>query len=247
MKKYFPTMFSHPQSSLVVSIVSYWGWAFVLVPWWLPFMSMGLWENQKYASWLQIGYYTLNGLVTAGILKNYLKDEWFMITTAPGYYLGHSAVTVGLMVSSVILQMGFFRALGGDISYVFAGLPVTEMFVTQTSGFMVRSNPVFATVCTALVSPVCVCGLFYAVGFAPLGCKHPWLAYICTAVVTLIPVVVDIIWRGNFVFMMDVYFLRLPIHLLACWSYQKTDNIFTPMFSLSVMNFLGALANIFLQ
>jgi membrane protease YdiL (CAAX protease family) len=38
----------------------------------------------------------------------------------------------------------------------------------------------------------------------------------------------------------------LPIHLLACWSYQKTDNVWTPLISLALINLLASVAQIFL-
>ena len=42
------------------------------------------------------------------------------------------------------------------------------------------------------------------------------------------------------------YLLSLPIHLLACWSYQKTDNAWTPMVSLGIANLLISVAQILL-
>ena len=245
MKKLFPKMYSRPKNATLISIVSYWAWAFVLVPWWLPYMSFGLWSDRVFASWLDISYHTFNGIMTTVLLKNYLKDEWFMVTTDVGHYLGHGLLTTGLMAVVTAGQIGFCWFCGVDVLYMLNGLPVTEMSVAQTAGYLVSGNPVFGTVCMVIFAPVCLCGLFYALGFAPVCSKRPWVAYLTVTAVTLIPALLDIVWRGDAARVMDVYFLQLPIHLLACWSYQKTDNIFTPMISLSLMNLLGALANIF--
>lgn len=38
------------------------------------------------------------------------------------------------------------------------------------------------------------------------------------------------------------YLVQLPIHLLMCWSYQKTDNVWTPLISLAVVNLLASVA-----
>ena len=247
MKKLFPDMTSSPRAGEIIGIVSYWVWAFVLVPMWLPFLSDGLWEKRNYGSWLQILYYTLNFIVIVLIIKAYLKDEWFMVTTAPGYYLGHVAATAGIMVGVVILLTVIRWLLGGNVIDLLEWLPVTEMIVSQTPGLMVVTNPAFGTLCTVLLTPVCLCGLFYALGFAPLCCRKPIVAYFLVAVVVMIPSVVDVLWRGGIRDMADKYFLYLPVHLLACWSYQKTDNIFTPMFSLALLNLFGAAVNILLS
>ena len=40
---------------------------------------------------------------------------------------------------------------------------------------------------------------------------------------------------------MILYFAQLPIHMLACWAYQKTDNIWTPIVLHAVVNLFGCL------
>jgi membrane protease YdiL (CAAX protease family) len=57
----------------------------------------------------------------------------------------------------------------------------------------------------------------------------------------LIPSVVDILWRGDAAFVLTGYLVHLPIHLLACWSYQKTDNVWTPLITLAVTNLLTSI------
>ena len=52
------------------------------------------------------------------------------------------------------------------------------------------------------------------------------------------PPVRDILWRGEAALVLSGYLVNLPIHLLACWSYQKTDNVWTPIFSLAATNLL---------
>ena len=247
MKKLFPAMTSRPGSGELVGTVSYWAWAFALVPMWIPFLSTGLWEDRDYCSWVEIIYHALNGVVTVIILKEYLKDEWFMVTTAPGRYLGHGLLTALLMFGTVILLAVVRGLLGGNGFYLLEWIPVTELNVAQTSALMTISNPVFGAICAVFLVPISLCGLFYALGFAPLCCKKPVAAYFLVAVVILIPSVVDVLWRGDLRVSTDRYFFLLPVHLLACWSYQKTDNIFTSMFSLALLNLLGAAMNILLS
>ena len=51
----------------------------------------------------------------------------------------------------------------------------------------------------------------------------------------------DILWRGNAPFVLSGYLVQLPVHLLACWAYQKTDNVWTPLFTLAATNLLASI------
>jgi hypothetical protein len=120
-------------------------------------------------------------------------------------------------------------------------LPVVEMFVSHTPLFTVDLEPIFGTIALSVFAPINICTLFYCGVFAPVCYKKPWLAYLCIAVVTLIPPVINILWRGDAAFMLIGYLVQLPIHLLACWSYQKTDNVWTPLVSLVITNLLTSI------
>ena len=250
VEKLFPKMHSCPKKGTCLAIVCYWLPAFILVPQWLPYFSLGMWEDPAYGSWLQIGYHALNAVVMLVLLREYLRDEWFMVTTAPGHYMGVGGIAAGLMTAVTAATVWFRMALGEEAYYVLGGLPVTEMLLTQTPRYLVRSNPVFGIACMTLLSPACLCGMFYALGFAPVCRKRTWLAYLAVAGVTLIPSILDIIWRGDtpdgILFVLDIYILRLPVHLIACWAYQKTDNLFTPMLALGILNLLGGVANLYI-
>ena len=63
----------------------------------------------------------------------------------------------------------------------------------------------------------------------------------CVAGITLIPPIVNILWRGDAAFVLIGYLVQLPIHLLACWSYQKTDNPWTPLITLVIINLLTSI------
>ena len=246
MSKLFPPMSSRPQKGMVFAIIPCWFWVFLLFPMWMPFLGIGIWEKVEISAWLEIGYHVINGTAMALILGNYLKDEWFMVTTDARFYLGHIALTTGLMVAAELLLLFFMFFSGFNIGNMLDGLPVAEMIVVQTPLFLVKTSPIFGTISLSVFTPISICVLFYAFGFAPLCCRRPWAGYLCMAVVALIPPLVNIIWRGEAQFIMDTYFVQLPIHLLACWSYQKTDNIFTPMVSLGLTNLVASLVGIFL-
>ena len=106
---------------------------------------------------------------------------------------------------------------------------------------MIGFEPIFGAITVSAFTPISVCALFYCFGFAPVCYKKPWLAYLCIAVITLIPPVIDILWRDQPELVLSGYLVQLPIHLLMCWSYQKTDNVWTPLVSLAAVNLLASI------
>lgn len=238
MNKLFPPMYSKPEKIQIFAIIPCWLWVFVLLPMFMPFLGLGLWEQWETSVWLEIGYHVLNGIIMLALIFSYLKDEWFMVSTDAGYYLKHVALTVGLILGTVLLWTAILFLCGFPFEYIQEWLPVAEMSVSHTTLFLVQLQPVFGAIVLSVFTPISICALFYCLGFAPICYHKPWLAYLCVAVITLIPSVVDILWRGNAAFVLTGYLVHLPIHLLACWSYQKTDNVWTPLLSLAITNLL---------
>ncbi len=241
MSKIFPATYSKPPKIQIFATIPCWIWAFVLLPMFMPFLGLGLWEQWEISVWLEIGYHIANGLLALLLIHNYLKDEWFMVSVDIRYYLKHVALTVGLIAGAEYVLLKTLSFLRVDIISVAECLPVVEMFVSHTPLFTVDLEPIFGTISLSLFAPISICGFFYCFGFAPVCYKKPWLAYLCIAGITLIPTVINILWRGEALFYLGAYLVQLPIHLLACWSYQKTDNVWTPLISLVVTNLLTSL------
>jgi len=246
MDKLFPSMCSKPEKITIFAIIPCWLWVFVLFPFFMPFLGLGLWEQWEISSWLEIGYHAANGFAMLLLIRGYLKEEWFMVTTDFRYYLKHIALTVGLMMGTEVVLLGALFFCGFHIEYMLECLPVVEMFVSHTPLFLLSLEPVFGTIALSFFAPISICVLFYCLGFAPICGKKPWLAYLCIAVITLIPPVINILWRGGASLVLSGYLAHLPIHLLACWSYQKTDNVWTPFVSLVMTNLLISVVQILL-
>ena len=245
MESLFPIMHSRPKTGSLFAVGVLWGWVFVLFPMWMPFVGLGIWEKEQYISWFQIGYHIVNGVLVFVPLGKYLKDEWFMVTTDFRYYIGTAAAAFGSMAAVVVVLFRVISAVGIPIENMLNGLPVTEMIIALTPGYLAKVNPIAGTLTMAVFSSLSISGYMYALGFAPVCCKRSWLAYVVVALVTLIPSLIDIIWRGQAGLTMTIYLVRLPIHLLACWSYQKTDNFFTPVFALGMFNLVAGAAMFF--
>jgi len=207
----------------------------------MPYLGMGLWEQIETSVWLEIGYHVANGLLMLWLMSSYLKEEWFIVKTDFLYYVKHAFLTVGLVVvaeSVLLIALNFF---GFDITDMLESLPIVEMTISQTPLVLISLKPILGTIILTVFVPFSICALYYCFAFAPICYKKPWLAYLCIPFITLIPPIIDIIWRGEVTRVLSGYLVQLPIHLLMCWSYQKTDNVWTPLISLAAVNLLSAL------
>ena len=240
MEKLFPSMHSKPEKIQVFALIPGWIWVFILFPMFMPFVGLGIWQQKTMSVWIEIVYHVANGLLTFFLISSYLKEDWFMVTTAFRYYLKHIALTVGLVVVAEAALLGGLYFSGFDIVYMLESLPVAEMSVSHTPLSLIWLEPILGPITLSVFAPVSICALFYCFGFAPVCYHKPWLAYLCIAVITLIPPVINILWRGEADLVLSGYLVQLPIHLLMCWSYQKTDNVWTPLVSLMAVNLLAS-------
>ena len=246
MEKLFPSMCSKPEKIKIFSLIPFWLLIFVFIPIYMPYLGFGLWDQAEMSCWLEIGYHVVNAFAMFLLMRSYLADEWFMVTTDVSHYLKHIGLTVGLMLGAELVLLGVWFLFGFDIFIILECLPVVEMSVSQTPLCLLTIQPIFGTITFSVFVPITVCSLFYCLGFAPVCYKKPWLAYLCIAVITFFPAIVDILWRDEIVLALSSYIAYLPIHLLACWSYQKTDNVWTPIASLAITNLLVSVVQIIL-
>ena len=237
----FPPMCSEPNTAKIIALLPCWLWVFVLLPMSMPILGLGLWEQWERSVWLEIVYHIANGILLLWVIFSYLKEDWFMVTTDVRYYLKHIALTVGLIAGTELIFMETLSFLGFNTHYLLQYLPTVEMSVSHSPLFVIELEPIFGSIALSIFAPISICALFYCFGFAPICTRKPWCAYLCIAVITLIPPVIDILWRGDAVFVLSGYIVHLPIHLIACWSYQKTDNVWTPMASLMISNILASI------
>lgn len=227
MKRFFPPMTDRPDNGMPFAIFAYWGFAFIMIPLFLPLIGDGFWTDQ-YTPWLEFGYHTINAIVVAVMLKAYLADSWLEVQLDPGNFIKTVGIALLLMVP---LAMYCFRFPWSGDAY-----PINEMFVAITSGYMVTQQPVFGTACHILFTPITGVGLFYVVGFAPMCCRKTWLGYLMVTFLLMLPSAFDILWRGEAEMVITIFLLRLPMHWIACWSYQKANTVWAPLATLTIFN-----------
>lgn len=247
MSKLFPPMQADRKFSGIVGVALCWVVTFFVVPFYLiPLATDGVWGSLEGTSWVEIIYQVVKAGIVISLLKEYFAEDFFFVKISLKEYIGHAALAVVLMVAAVAAQMVPMVLMGMPVGYLLNAFPVVDMAATFTPGYLAYVNPIFGTLCLTVFAPVSICGMFYFVGFAPACSKKTWLGYLCVAVVTAIPVLISRIWHWDATLTLDMYLLQLPVHLIACWSYQKTDNIWTPVIALAMLNLLASVANMIL-
>ena len=231
MKRFFPIMYEDTDKGMHFALFAYWIFAFWLMPFWMPILAQGLWNKLGVISWFEMVYHAINGVVIALILKGYLQESFFNVQTDVKKFF---KIVVGSAL--VMLALAFVAGLyfGGVI---FDFYPLCEMSVAFTPGYLVQNQPIFGTICCSVFSPFAIVGLFYAAGFAPVCRRHRWLGYVVVAVVMALPCAFDILWRGEAVFVILSYLVQLPLHWVACWTYQNADTVWAPIATLFLFNF----------
>lgn len=242
MKKLFPEMTGCLNGGQVFCIMAYWVIAFVLLPFFIPLVLYGAWDDMRYAPWVELIYHVINGLVMVAVLKEVLSDSIFEFEIDKKGFWKTLSISTGLMLLyTCLIANPICLLLENDYWHISDYFPMSEMSVAMTAGLMVNTIPIPAILCLTLLSSFAISGMFYASGFGPVAYRVPWLGYVTVSVLLLIPSAFDIFWRGNASYVMTAYLLRLPVHWFACWSYQKTSNILAPIASLGIINLLSSL------
>lgn len=230
MKRLFPEMYDRPDKGMFMAVIMFGFITFILLPVVMVILGMDMWSDLGSLAWIELVYHVFNAFIAAAMFKTYLGESFFNVQL----YIARFAKTVAvatLMMLTLALEFQFGLGLPMVNAY-----PINELPITMAPGFMVRELPIVGTLCHALATPFAIAGIFYATGFAPFCCRKPWLGYLIIPVVLIIPGLLDINWRGGADYMIPTYFLQLPIHLIACWAYQKADTIWAPIACLAIFN-----------
>lgn len=245
MKKLFPAMSNKPSTGVIVAIFICWFMCFVFIPFEMPLLLVGAWDSVAIVTGLEGVYHVINGVLMAFLAKEHLRESYVSMRMNPKRFAGTVAIACTLMLFTAAVcgwLVEFFS--GGKICAVNI-FPISEFDVSITAGQLATDNPVFGTICLAVFSPIAISVLFYASGFAPLcNGQRKWRAYVMAAFLLLLLCGFDILWRDNAGTVMLKYLIRLPIHLLACWAYEKTDSVWAPIFSLGILNLLSSLVSV---
>lgn len=243
MKTMFPQMTDCPEEHAIAHSILYDLFAFVFVPYIMYWMVWGM--NQEYLAltFIELVYHGINFLVAVFLFWRYLADSFsiFLANTKEcliTVFIG-ILIIVGLGVSVFVLGTSTPYRLSNLAAH--AALPLSEMDLQLLSSSSLYYSPLFSTVCLTLCIPVTVGCLYYATGFAPACGNITWLGYLLAALIPALPRLINALTFWDPAEELVIYLCQLPIHLVACWTYQKTDTVWTPILTLAISNLLACL------
>lgn len=245
MKRHFP-LISEPPPTVLACVSTFAGMLSVTIsPLVLTLLMIGSRDNMVLASWLQIVYHMLNILLLVTGYREYLADSFFTVQIETDRLISTLAVAVG---SILILSGGTFiyHLIWGEQWLALAMVPITETEMLMVNSYLVEVNPIFGSLCMILVVPFTISCMYYGSGFGTVCARNPWLGYLVVAVLIAIPRLAAAATYAIPSEELQLYLVQLPVHLIACWTYQKSDTIWGPIFTLMITNLLSCLLVIFL-
>lgn len=181
--------------------------------------------------------------VTLWLFRHYLKDSFFNVQLNPKAFFKTVFLCTDIMLAYFIIFFELARHSNSE-NMLFAAngtLPLVEMEIFSLSSYLVTVNPVGGLISILIFAPVTMSCVYYASAFAPFCAKRPWLAYLMMAIVLAIPRILSSltfwIWDEDLL----LYFAQLPLHLIACYAYQKTDTVWAPIVLHTVANGISCL------
>lgn len=230
MNKLFPQMLERPENEPVILGLVYWIGAFFLIPALLTFFFLGG-RQPEYEVWIVIVYHVINFVVALLAYRTHLMDTFINVQIYTKEILSTAAICAVVIVVLRITLGEILWHTGNEFFFniSFATLPITEAdFLFFPTGIL-DMQPIWGILCFCLMTPLTVSCLLYGCVFAPICVKKPWVAYVVTIALTFVQKFMIFFCLHSFEEQMAQFWLQLPVHLVACWSYQKTDTIWTPI------------------
>jgi len=242
MQKLFSPMYDHPKTELIITGYIYWFLCYVFVPFGMVMFTIGLTENASVIrAWMEIGYHAVNGLAAVCIMRRYLVDSFYNVSSQTKLFAKTSLFSCMMMVIAAVLEY-IMLTINGKSGDIFQAFPIVDQNLFLLTDTTMSVLPVPATLCMTLFTPITVCCLFYAICFAPTACRRPLFGYASVVILFIAFHGYEYIWHLDMQKAASIFLLRLPVHLIACRAYQKSNTVWTPIVSLSAFNLLTSLA-----
>lgn len=243
MRKKLPVFMEGPETPIVVISVIFSVLCFFSLPFLLLLFLQGLQDNPTVVSWFEIVFHIIVSLVTLGIFREYLTDNWdlFRINFPQMRRYIFLAIAIVLGIALVYYLVFVFVRSQGVYLFGYGTLPLSEMNLFLLSSEVAIHNPLFGTLCMVVLAPFSTCCLYYVVGFPKAQNVRPWLGYLVVAILIALPRISNAVTFWNPRDQMLLYFAQLPVHMTACWCFRKTDSIFAPMLVLAAANLIACL------
>lgn len=243
MSKLFPPMYDTPETAQSLGGLVCGSVSFFLLPLILTLFFFAENPPQVYMG-LEYLYQGINFGLLFFVFRSYLRDSWLNVSIAPRKILGVSlgAAVAIFGIYAFYVGAGYFGLIPQANVIVLGAMPMTGVELMMVPGDLVILGGIPAMVFLTVLGPVITVCMFYASVFAPLcGSGKRFGAYAALAVILAVPRIITsfAVWGGWKE--LPLYLTQLPIHLLACWTYQKTDTVWTPIFTLAIANLLSCI------
>lgn len=230
MKKLFPSM-SERLDDRALGGIPYWFFCFFLLPALMQLSTITS-RGSDYEIWLEIGYHVLNFILSLCFFLPHLKDTFLMVQVRTKIIL-KTAFFCALTVALYKLLITYIMTANGNMVWAnaaFGSLITNESDLLFYSTAILGYQPLWGTLCLSLLAPITVSCLLYGSVFGATCPSRPWLAYPLMAGSILLIRLSMAFCLWPLEEELAIYVVQLPVHMLSCWAYQKTDTIWTPIF-----------------
>ena len=241
MNRYFPTLMDRPEvnnsiAALVYQVVAYYSIPFLL----LLLLQGGQDGWDRVAAVVEIAYHGFNFFVALFIFREYLSDAFLSLKQDLKRCMQTIWISVGLIF---VISLALYNLFSGSFSMwwlsAHGSLPLTEVELFLLPRDVILTYPLFGTLCMVLLVPVTISCLYYGAVFAPVCYTRPILAYVAMAVFLAFPRYCNGSTFWDPTEQMILYITQLPLHMIACRAYQKTDSIWAPIAIHTIVNFFA--------
>lgn len=241
MYKNFPTLTERPEINNSIAAIAYQVVAYFSIPFLMLLLLQGGQEGwAKVAAGMELAYHIFNFFVALFIFREYLKDTWADFRYGFRNLIKTISLNTGLiMLIAVVLNMLFGFSTGNATLIAYGTLPLTEVDLFILPCDVVSFYPLLGTLCMGLLTPITISCLFYGAVFAPICYTRPVLAYLVMAAFLAFPRFCNAATFWDPAQEWILYFTQLPLHMIACRSYQKTDSIWAPILTHWIVNLLS--------
>lgn len=231
MGKRIPVLLERPETQVIGVTAVYSGICFFWLPFILLLMLDGLQDNIVVISWFEIVFHIVNFALIVGLFKEYLYDALDNLRLHRKVVIRTILIAIGLMLAVMELWFALLQRTQSGIFFLasFGTVPMSEMDLFSLSADVVCANPIFGTLSMVVLTPVTLSCIYYAVGFAPAYNVRPWLGYLVVAAVIAFPRICNATTFWDPTEQLISYLTHLPIQMIACWAYRRTDTIWTPI------------------
>lgn len=248
MGEMFPMMLEIPDKRPRAAAIFYWIVAFVVLPFVAVLMFNDIRDRHSWVVWIELGYHACNFAFAVFCFWSYLKESLSIVRYDVKGFVKPVLIGVALILGIKVLTLvaALFGGQYETADILLASLPTGELDLFYVFADLIYLSPVYGTLYLVLLAPVTTCCLYYACGFAPVSYERPKLAYLVIAGVLLVPRLALAFSFWTLSDQLILWLVQLPVHLVACWTYQKTDNVWAPIAVHSLTNLVVSLLIIWL-